>query len=322
MTGLPGTAQGPSGAPEIGLIGLGPMGTALAVGLLRAGWPVRCHDARPEAVAEAVAAGATTAGSPRELATRCRWVLTFLPGPDQVHEAALDPERGVLAGLAPGGLLLDLSTCGPDTAELLGARFAAAGRRFLDCPVSRKAPDSTLLVGGAEGVLGELEPALRAVSRTLVHCGRLGAGYTVKLLNQHIKYAWYLASAEALLIAEAVGLDPALAAEAVQECSGAESGLSTAASYFRGDTAAVRTRAPATTIAKDMALAERLAESAAIHSPTLDVTAAFFRHVMDTPYRHRPYPESSALLPSYTAPPASDTPSPPPPADAPATPAG
>ncbi len=282
--------------PVIGVVGAGPMGTALIRGLLADGWTVHCHDIRPEAMERAAAAGAGTAASPRELAARCEVVISFLPGPPQVRDVALDPDDGVLAGLRPGGLMLDMSTCGPDTARSLGAEFEKAGRRFVDCPVSRKAPDMTVLVGGEPGVLGAAEPALRAVSRTVIHCGRLGAGYATKLLNQHVKYAWYLASAEALVVAREFGLDPGLAASAVEQCSGGESGLSTAAKYFRKDAAGILTHAPATTIAKDAALAKEMAEAVGVRSRTIEEVADFFGRVVETRYRDLPYPDSCALL--------------------------
>ncbi|MFI6349159.1 NAD(P)-dependent oxidoreductase [Streptomyces sp. NPDC050560] len=283
-------------AVRVGVVGAGPMGTALVTHLVRAGHPVGCYDLRPDALDGAVAAGASAASSPADLAARSGLVLTFLPGPAQVREVALDPAAGVLAGLPEGGLMLDMSTCGPATAEELGAAFAARGRRFVDCPVSRKAPDMTVLVGGEPGVLGAAEDILRSVSRSVLYCGRAGAGYTVKLLNQHVKYAWYLASVEALAVSRALGVDPGLAADAIEQCSGGESGLSTAATYFRGDTDGMRTHAPSTTIAKDMELARGLAELSGVPSAALHATADFFTRVTGTPYRDLPYPESSALL--------------------------
>jgi 3-hydroxyisobutyrate dehydrogenase-like beta-hydroxyacid dehydrogenase len=283
--------------PRIGVIGLGGMGTALTGCLLRAGYPVTVHDRRPAAVAPLTGQGADAAGSPRELAGLAGLVLTFLPGPAEVEQVALDPDTGVLAGLGADTPLLDLSTCGPDTAERIGAAFDAAGRTFLDCPVSRKAPEMTVLVGGEPGVLGPAAEVLGAVSRTIIHCGRRGAGYAVKLLNQHVKYAWYLAASEALLVAREHGIDPGLAADAIARCSGGESGLSAAAEWFRQDADAMRTHAPARTIAKDSLLARELAAAAGVHSPTLDVVAEFFATALNgTPYPGRPYPEATELL--------------------------
>ncbi|WP_245852775.1 NAD(P)-dependent oxidoreductase [Blastococcus aggregatus] len=280
----------------MGVVGLGGMGIALAESLLDAGWPVRCYDIRTEPVATMVARGAEAATSPRALAEASDVVLTFLPGPTQVRHVALDPETGVLAGLRPGGAMLDMSTCGPRLAEVLGEAFDAAGRRYVDCPVSRKAPHMTVLVGGPAGVLGADEEVVAAVSRVIVHCGRRGAGYAVKLLNQQVKYSWYLASSEALLVGSALGLDAETVATAIEESSGSDSGFSTAAEFFRGDAAGIAAHAPASTIEKDLALAEAMAAEAGVRSRLLSAAVDFFVTVGGTPYRGRPYPESSALL--------------------------
>jgi len=281
---------------RIGIIGLGPMGTALATSLLAEGFPVCCHDISPDAMRPVVAQGAECAPHPRAVARSSDLVMSFLPGPAEVAEVALNAERGVLAGLRPDALMLDLSTCGPDTAMVLGTAFERAGRRFVDCPVSRKAPDMTVLVGGTPGVLGEAADVLALVSRTVVYCGFRGAGYATKLLNQHVKYAWYLASAEALALARRFGLDPDVTASAIEQSSGGESGLSTAAKYFRDDAVGMLAHAPASTIEKDMGLAEAMAAAAGVRCRTLDVTADFFTAVGTTPFRDLPYPRSCEIL--------------------------
>jgi 3-hydroxyisobutyrate dehydrogenase-like beta-hydroxyacid dehydrogenase len=286
---------------RVGVVGLGGMGIALTRALLDAGWPVGCYDVRPEPLAQMADLGAEPAADARELAAASDVVLTFLPGPREVRAVALDPRAGVLAGLGHGAAMLDMSTCGPDLAAELGEAFDAAGRRFIDCPVSRKAPDMTVLVGGAPGVLGPDEEVLTSVSRVVLHCGRRGAGYAVKLLNQQVKYSWYLASAEAFLVADAMGLDPKTVAAAIEQSSGSESGFSTAASYFCRDEEAVRTRAPASTIEKDLALAEAMASVAGVRSRLLSEAVDFFVTVGRTQFRGRPYPESSELLQALRA---------------------
>ncbi|ORB61429.1 NAD(P)-dependent oxidoreductase [Mycolicibacterium tusciae] len=281
---------------RVGVVGLGGMGSALAASLLATDHSVVCFDIRPDVLRPVVELGAQSAGDARELAGACDVVLTVLPGPTQVLEVALGSERGVLAGLPEGAALLDMSTCNPEVAAVIGQAYDAVGRRFVDCPVSRKAPDLTVLVGGPRGVLGPDADVLAAVARTLVYCGQRGAGYATKLLNQHVKYSWYLASAEALLIAEAMGLKASEVAEAIAECSGGDSGLTTAAAYFRHDTEFVRSRAPASTIEKDSALVERMATNAGIRSRTLAVVVDFFQSVAASEFRDRAYPESTKLL--------------------------
>lgn len=289
---------------RVGMVGVGGMGLALVEALVENHYPVRCHDLRPEAVAAAVELGAVAAGSARDVAAHSDVVLTFLPGPAQVVRVALDPYDGVLAGLAPGRALLDLSTCSPDVADVVGRAFDAAGRRFVDCPVSRKAPDSTILVGGVPGVLADDHEVLERTSRTLVHCGRRGAGYATKLLNQHVKYAWYLASAEALAVARSMGLDVAAVVSGIEQSSGSDSGFSTAAKYFLGDAAGMRAHAPSSTIEKDLVLAESMSTAAGVRARSLGVAVDFFLTVGTTAFRDRPYPESSELLDALRAMPA------------------
>jgi len=282
------------------------MGTALAASLLAEGFGVCCHDIRPGAAEPVLTRGAVWAPDARTVARSCNLVITFLPGPAEVADVALDAHHGVLAGLRPGALMLDMSTCGPDTAALLGAEFDRAGLLFVDCPVSRKAPDMTVLVGGAPGVLGDAGPVLERVSRAVVYCGFRGAGYMTKLLNQHVKYAWYLASAEALALARQLGLDPDVTASAIEQSSGGESGFSTAAKYFSGDADGMSVHAPASTIEKDMNLAKAMAAAAGVGCRTLDVTADFFTAAGATPFRDLPYPHSCELLAGLRTVPAGD----------------
>ncbi|MCI2418387.1 NAD(P)-dependent oxidoreductase [Saccharopolyspora sp. K220] len=281
---------------RIGVIGLGAMGTALTKSLLAAGYSVSCWDRRVAAAAPLAELGARVTGSARELAAEVELVLTFLPGPAQVREVALDPVNGVLAGLERGAAMLDMSTCEPDLATELDAEFRAVGRKFADCPVSRQAPRMTVLVGGPRGSLGAAEPVLTAAAEHIVYCGRIGSGYATKLLNQQIKYTWYLASAEALATARKLGLDPAVVVDAVRRSSGGDAGFANAAEYFLGDDEAMRTHAPASTIEKDMLLAEAMTARAGTRSRMLAPVVDFFRAVAQTPWRSRPFPESCALL--------------------------
>ena len=272
------------------------MGRALATSLLAEGFPVCCYDISPDAIKRVLAEGAEGAPHPMAVARSSDLVITLLPGSAEVADVALNADHGVLAGLRPGALMLDMSTCGPDTATLLGTAFDRAGRRFVDCPVSRKAPDMTVLVGGTPGVLGDAADVLGRVSRTVIYCGFRGAGYATKLLNQHVKYAWYLASAEAMVLARRLRLDPDVTASAIERSSGGESGFSAAAEYFTGDADAMAAHAPARTIEKDMNLATAMAAAAGVRCRTLDVTADFFTTAGTTAFRDLPYPRSCELL--------------------------
>ncbi|MEV6119260.1 NAD(P)-dependent oxidoreductase [Streptomyces sp. NPDC052077] len=281
---------------QVGVVGLGPMGLALAEALGSAGYAVLGWDRAPDRCAAAAAAGVAAAGSARGAAAGSEVVFTVLPHAEAVLQVALDPEHGILAGLPEGAVLMDMTTAGPPLAHRLDAEFAAVGRRFVDAPVSGRAPTMAVLLGAEEGELGAAEQVLRDVSSSVVHCGRRGAGYAVKLVNQHIKYAWYLASSEALLIAREWGLDVRTVVAGVERSSGGSRGFTDAAAYFLGDTARVDARGPARTIAKDMVLAGELAEAAGVQSPTLSVTTDFFSRLDASEYADKPFPVGNALL--------------------------
>lgn len=281
---------------QVGVVGLGPMGRALAGALLAKGYDVVGWDRAPDRRAAAAAAGVVTAAGAREAAAGSGVVFTALPHAEAVLEVALDRERGVLAGLPAGALMIDMTTAGPPLAQWLDREFTAAGRRFVDAPVSGKAPGMTVLVGAEQGELGAAEQVLGDVASAVVHCGGRGAGYAAKLVNQHIKYAWYLASSEALLIAKRWGLDMRTAVDAVERSSGASRGFADAAAYLLDDAAEIAAHGPARTIAKDMMLASELAAAAGVHSPTLAVTTEFFGLLDAGEYAEQPFPAGNALL--------------------------
>src|SRR5665213_2526933 len=104
---------------RIGFVGTGTMGTPIAACLIAAGHRVTVHDTRPEAMGALIGAGAAVADSPAEAAYAAEMVFTSLPGPRDVEAVALDPTRGVLAGLRRGGTYIDLTTNSPATVRLV-----------------------------------------------------------------------------------------------------------------------------------------------------------------------------------------------------------
>jgi 3-hydroxyisobutyrate dehydrogenase-like beta-hydroxyacid dehydrogenase len=284
---------------DVGVVGLGRMGNALASALIAAGNDVTVWDRDAEKIATTAMLGAGTAVDARQVGAQCDVVFTALPGRDAVLEVALDEDTGLLAGLRDGGLMIEMTTADPDLAATLDEAFHAAGRRFVDAPVSGKAPRMTVLLGARPTELDDdVVALLHQVSSALVYCGGRGRGYAAKLVNQHIKYAWYLASAEALLIAKRFGLDPQRAVEAVTASSGASRGFDDAAAYFLQDSTEIKKHAAVSTIAKDMKLAAQLASTVGVYSPTLATVDEFFDHVLDSSYATQPFPESIALLES------------------------
>jgi 3-hydroxyisobutyrate dehydrogenase len=282
---------------DLGVIGLGPMGQALAAALIAAGHNLTVWDRDAAKVATTAMLGASTAVNARQVAGESDVVFTVLPGRDAVLEVALDDDSGIMAGLREGGLMLDMTTADPGLARILDRAFSTAGRRFVDAPVSGKAPRMSILLGATRAELDhDTVSLLNDVASALIYCGARGSGYAAKLINQHIKYASYLASAEALLIAQRYGLQPRTAIDAVTASSGWSRGFGDAAAYFLHDTTEIQKHAAVTTIAKDMRLAAELADSQDVASPTLSAVNEFFAQAAVSQYAADPFPASIALL--------------------------
>jgi 3-hydroxyisobutyrate dehydrogenase-like beta-hydroxyacid dehydrogenase len=281
-----------------GIIGLGRMGSSLARALLAQGVAVHGHDPDTHASSAARADGVTTHEDPAALAAAVDVLVTSLPTVDAVFSCLTD----LAPHLRTGSLVLETSTCAPEHAAALAPLVGARGATFVDCPVSRKAPHMTMLVGGPAGVLGESAAALERVSDDIVYCGRLGGGYAVKLLNQYVKYSRFLAASEALQFARGAGLEGEAVLRGLLSGTGAEAGLGTAEEFFTDDRDAIERHAPTATIVKDVELARRMLQDADFHSPTFDALVEFFLAAGVTELHDRPYPESASLLEAFRYP--------------------
>lgn len=206
---------GPFGADRrVGFVGLGVMGAGMAHCLLRKGFPLQVHVRNPAAAQPFVAAGATVAASPAELGGNCTLVFLSLPDAAAVEEVLFGPQ-GLADGLAPGSCVVDTSTIAATSARALGERLRERGVWFMDAPVSggqQGAMDGVLscMVGGAPELLAACREALGSFCKTITHVGPLGAGQTVKACNQVAVAGALLGVAEAIALAKAQGVDPAL----------------------------------------------------------------------------------------------------------------
>lgn len=177
---------------KIGFIGLGIMGSPMAVNLVRAGHQVTGWNRTPEKTAPLVAAGGRAAGTIAEAVRDAEFVLTMLPAGPQVEAVAYGPD-GILSNVRPGTLLIDHSSISPETSRTLGAKAKAKeyGERVLDAPLSGGEAGAveavlSLMVGGDVDDFLVARPVLEAMGSTMVHCGPHGAGQTVKAANQMI----------------------------------------------------------------------------------------------------------------------------------------
>lgn len=195
---------------DIGFIGLGTMGAPMARNLLRKGHRLAVLDASPQAVDALVSAGARAAATAREVAEHSAVVITMLPDAPDVEAVALGPD-GIVAGLRRDAVYIDMSTIDPLTTRRIGAHVTAAGARMIDSPVGKTADAAvagtlTLMVGGPADVVEQCRPILSCMGTDLFHCGDLGAGQTMKLLNNLLAQAVGAASAEALVTGVRAGL--------------------------------------------------------------------------------------------------------------------
>jgi 3-hydroxyisobutyrate dehydrogenase len=198
---------------KVGFVGLGHMGAPMSRNILAAGHDLVVHDLRAEAAAALVAGGAAWAGSPREAAQGRDVVITMLPTPRSVEEALLGP-GGLLDGLAPGAVWIDMSTSVPAVADRVRAVAEPRGVEVLDAPVSGMASGARagtlqIFVGGQEQAYRRVRPLLEAMGDPdrIMHVGPHGAGYTVKLMINLLWFTHLTATAEVLTVGTAAGVD-------------------------------------------------------------------------------------------------------------------
>lgn len=199
------------GMNTIGFIGLGAMGLPMARNLLARGMAVRGFDTRENAVKAVAVEGGTPASSAAEAADGADLLLLMVVNAEQARQVLF--AGGALEAMAPGGIVVLMATCAPGAAEALAARVLAAGRRFLDAPVSGGVAGATgatltIMAAGPAETFAAAKPVLDALGDKVFHVGeRPGQGAVVKTVNQLLCGVHIAVAAEALSLAEKVGVD-------------------------------------------------------------------------------------------------------------------
>jgi 3-hydroxyisobutyrate dehydrogenase len=209
---------------RVGFIGLGNVGGQLAGNLLRHGVDLTVRDLDPARMADFIARGAKSAASPRELAAAVDLVITCLPSP-AICAAVMEAADGVLAGLAPGKIWLEMSTTDEAEARRLAARVTALGGAAMDCPVSggchRAATGNiSIFAGGPRESFERALPVLKILGQRILHTGEVGSASALKVLTNYLCTVHLAALAEALTVAKVAGLDLNTAYEAIRISSG------------------------------------------------------------------------------------------------------
>ncbi|HTI46185.1 MAG TPA: NAD(P)-dependent oxidoreductase [Casimicrobiaceae bacterium] len=195
---------------NVGFIGLGTMGGPMARNLARKGHALTVLDMNPRAVQSLVEAGAKAAKTPKDVAAASEIVITMLPDAPDVERVALGAD-GIAAGIRAGSVYIDMSTIDPATTRRVGDAIAARGASMIDSPVGKTADAAvagtlTLMVGGAPDVVARCRPVLDCMGTDFFHCGALGAGQTMKLINNLLATAINEACVEALVTGTKAGL--------------------------------------------------------------------------------------------------------------------
>ncbi|MDX1663865.1 MAG: NAD(P)-dependent oxidoreductase [Candidatus Promineifilaceae bacterium] len=205
----------------VGFIGLGIMGQGMAQNLLEAGFDLTVWNRTTKKMAPFIDAGAQGAESPADLARKTEIIVICVSDTPDVEEVVLG-ESGLIEGVRPGSLVIDCSTISPQATRRIAEALQEQDIHMLDAPISggsEGAAEGTLsiMVGGDEEQVARAMPLLEAMGKAITHVGDNGAGQMVKLVNQILVVVNMLAVGEALLFAEAGGLDLGRTLDAVSQ---------------------------------------------------------------------------------------------------------
>jgi 3-hydroxyisobutyrate dehydrogenase len=266
----------PAAIHRMGFVGIGKMGTPMARHLARAGFDLYLHDARPQAVADFLAA---YGGRRLDLdgAADLDAIVTMLPDGTAVRDVLLgsDQNQGLASQLRSGGLVVDMSSAHPMGTRTLGASLAERGIGMMDAPVSGGvvfAENGTLsvLAGGEPGQLELCRPLFTAFASDVFHCGTLGSGHAIKALCNYVNATSLISLLEAMTVAMRFGIKMETVVAALRA---ATTGLNHP--LEKKIVAHVMTRSFGTgmalgLIAKDVRIACDLADVLSVRTPTME----------------------------------------------------
>lgn len=199
---------------QIGFIGLGKMGGALARNLIRAGYSTIVYDLSDAAMANTLAVGGASAASPEALASQADVLFTSLPMPQHLTDLLIHRDA-LLDRMNKGAIVIDVSTIGPDTARTVHDAAAERGVDFLACPLGKgpaqaEAGEQPIYAGGSREVFERVEALLSRISTSVTYVGDVEQAAAFKLISNLILTTNLLVLAEGLRLGEMAGLEPAL----------------------------------------------------------------------------------------------------------------
>ena len=229
---------------EIGFIGLGTMGLPMAKCLLAAGYRVVGRDPQPEAMGQLKRAGGQGVRTAAEAAGSADVTILMLPDISVINRV-LDGPEGVLAAVSRDRIVINMSTVSPTENRKLCDRLAQRGVRFVEAPVARGPDDAavgklSILVGGTRQDTDDVEPLLRVMGETVLHCGAIGSASAMKLATNYLGISSNIIAGEALALARSFGIDERFAIEFMMQTAAGQGYLGTVypRKVLAGDTTA------------------------------------------------------------------------------------
>ena len=211
-------------AGSVAFVGLGAMGLPMASRLVEAGFELRGSDLSSEARSALETRGGRGFTTPAEAARGADILVTMLPNGAVVREVLIGSGEAA-AALAPGSLIVDMSSSAPLGTRALAAELSGLGLHLVDAPVSggvRRALDGTLAImaGGEAADIDRARPLFEAMGKAVFPTGPVGSGHAAKALNNYVSAAGLAAACEAAIVAERFGIDPAVLVDVLNASTG------------------------------------------------------------------------------------------------------
>lgn len=200
-----------SSQTRIGWIGTGVMGLSMCGHLLKGGYPTTIHTRTPAKAQPLIDQGAQLVSTPKEVAAQSDIIFSIVGFPKDVEEVYLG-ENGVLAGVRPGSILVDMTTTAPSLAQTIHQAAQAKGVEAIDAPVSggdvgAKNAALSIMVGGSQEAVAAVMPLFERMGKSILHQGNAGAGQHTKMCNQIAISGTMIGVCECLLYGYQAGLD-------------------------------------------------------------------------------------------------------------------
>lgn len=195
---------------KVGFIGLGLMGRPMALNILKRGFPLSVYNRSAEKTKEFLKLGVKVYDSPAELSANCDVVITMVTGPKDVRKV-LFGRNGVVEGAEEGLIVIDMSTIGPTAAQEIASDLGEFKIDFLDAPVTgstnrAESGELTILIGGEKRVFEKVKPVFESMGKSICYLGETGAGQAMKLVNNLMGGITVTALAEAMILADSLGV--------------------------------------------------------------------------------------------------------------------